>query len=252
MPRKPLNLIGMKFDKLTPIRMLDEVGGAGIHKRWECQCDCGRVVIVESANLKNGSSKQCPACRQSRIKVGDVYENWEVLGYSRVVYTLTKNHYSYWLCQCQCGKVKEVVGDNLLQGKSTKCQSCSLTKHGLSETKEYRNHKWREYYEKKRELDGEWTLEMTAALRQYFIRCVVCGMTLEQHYQKYNQSLHIDHVRPLSKKHGLQLGNAVILCYTCNTSKSARELDQLPAEWRDKILSAAEEFKQAWESGFRA
>jgi len=31
-----------------------------------------------------------------------------------------------WIATCSCGNVREVRGDNLLKGKSTKCKPCAL------------------------------------------------------------------------------------------------------------------------------
>ncbi len=49
-----------------------------------------------------------------------------------------------WVCQCSCGKTKEIRGHNLLSGRSTSCGclrtsqlTARLTKHGQSHTPEY-------------------------------------------------------------------------------------------------------------------
>jgi hypothetical protein len=33
----------------------------------------------------------------------------------------TKSRYTYWVCQCDCGKIKDVVSSNLINGKTISC-----------------------------------------------------------------------------------------------------------------------------------
>ncbi|MBR2810053.1 MAG: hypothetical protein IKD69_01610 [Solobacterium sp.] len=55
--RKPRDqLEGKKFNKLTVIRY---VGTKNNHAVWECKCDCGNIVNVRAAYLKNGHTKSC-------------------------------------------------------------------------------------------------------------------------------------------------------------------------------------------------
>jgi hypothetical protein len=35
-----------------------------------------------------------------------------------------------WLCQCECGSIKEVLRSNILSGKAQSCKACGTTKHG--------------------------------------------------------------------------------------------------------------------------
>lgn len=56
--------------------------------------------------------------------------------------------------------------------------------------------------------------------------------------------LSVDHVRPLSKGHGLRPGNAVTLCRSCNSSKKDKGLEEIPYRQRFKLLKAATEFKE--------
>jgi len=49
----------------------------------------------------------------------------------------TRRTDAVWLCQCECGIVKEVLGWTLRDGSSAGCLRCSKTKHGLSQTRLY-------------------------------------------------------------------------------------------------------------------
>lgn len=65
-----IDLTGQRFEKLTAIRM---VGKNKNHKAlWECQCECGNVVIVDSNSLRRGNSKSCGCSRRHiNTKHGD-------------------------------------------------------------------------------------------------------------------------------------------------------------------------------------
>ena len=55
--RKPLDLTGMRFGRLVALRSVgsNPQGNA----MWECVCDCGKTVIINSQRLKSGKTKSC-------------------------------------------------------------------------------------------------------------------------------------------------------------------------------------------------
>lgn len=55
------DLTGQRFGILTVIhRAPDRVLPSGQRQtRWECKCDCGSIVIVRAATLKNGDTRSC-------------------------------------------------------------------------------------------------------------------------------------------------------------------------------------------------
>jgi len=58
------NLQGQRFCRLTVIEL------AGMNKQgrysWRCLCDCGKTVIVTSANLIQGETKSCGCIRTEK------------------------------------------------------------------------------------------------------------------------------------------------------------------------------------------
>lgn len=58
MGRKPTDLTGQKFSKLTALRI---VGSDPVtkHAMWLCKCDCGNEVVVKSGHLMAGDRKSC-------------------------------------------------------------------------------------------------------------------------------------------------------------------------------------------------
>jgi hypothetical protein len=60
------NLVGQKFNRLTPIECVGRTK-RGVPK-WRCLCDCGNKTIVTSGHLKNGHSKSC-GCFKKELTV---------------------------------------------------------------------------------------------------------------------------------------------------------------------------------------
>lgn len=220
---------------------------------WYCVCDCGNSATVAGYSLRNGITISCGCYKAEEVSkrslknlVGMVFGSITVLSSAG----RTKRQQALWNVRCSCGKEYSMSGSKLTSMGVTKCKQCAMDDlhkskitHGESRTKKYRTFLQRLRYQKQKGLDAEWVYEMEQALVVFQPSCVICNGT---------KRLCTDHVYPLSKNYGLKPGNAVRLCNYCNLKKMDKLPKDLPAEWRDKILLAAEEFKSAWESGFRA
>lgn len=80
--------------------------------------------------------------------------------------------------------------------------------------------------ERKRGIDMQFNdSDMITVYQRFKSKCFNCGCS---------ERLQIDHNYPLSRGYGLRLDNAVLLCRSCNASKS----DKLPHEFysQDKLL----------------
>lgn len=252
MAQKAHDLTGKVFGTLTAICTV----GKNEHGSflWKCVCSCGREVVACSHGLKCGMTRSCgiyPCKETGAIDIsGGVFGKLTVSEYAG-----SKNKRALWKCVCSCGNIVVVSGKNLRSGNTKSCgclrgESASkrFTTHGLSSTREYFNVYERNRRELKKKLDGAWSNDMEFSIKKFQPNCVVCGMTEEEHKQKYNSSLEIDHVFPLVKGSGLRPGNAVVLCRHHNGSKLARDLNKLPKEWQVKIIHAAKQFECYWES----
>jgi len=60
-------LAGNRFGSLVVLRTARVKYGK--HKRYECQCDCGRKVIVQGNHLRSGNTKSC-GCKPRGVKNG--------------------------------------------------------------------------------------------------------------------------------------------------------------------------------------
>lgn len=73
--RNMKNIGGNKYGRLTVLSLSNKKGK---RVNWECECDCGKIVIVCSTSLISGNSKSCGCLRDengalSRTKHGMYY-----------------------------------------------------------------------------------------------------------------------------------------------------------------------------------
>ena len=54
---KAINLIGMKFGRLTVLSR--EGSSATKQALWKCRCECGGDTVATTANLRRGNTKSC-------------------------------------------------------------------------------------------------------------------------------------------------------------------------------------------------
>lgn len=130
--KKSLELlpIGTKINNLTILERLDTTP-----TKYKCQCDCGNIVEVFRTNLKNGSTKSCGCLSKANViqrnkedcinmtgwkmKEHNVeLSKWTVLKESE---NNNKTKIKKWICQCECGVIKEISGNDLRSGHSLSC-----------------------------------------------------------------------------------------------------------------------------------
>ena len=227
------------FGQLTVIKESETNHTYGVW--WDCKCSCGKEISVLSTHLRKGRRTSCGCSKDNpRIKkeVGKQYNKWSVLKRLN-----TKHGRAMFLCQCDCGNYSEVSGQNLRSGKSSQCRECGdnnnkTTTHGLSGTPEYARWTAIKRHERKKILDTSWTLDMSLAVLEFFGSCVLCGST---------ENLEIDHLEPLSLGYGLFVDNVVVLCDSCNSSKSNKYLTDLKPKIRRKLIDDSCAFQDYWD-----
>lgn len=133
MGRKAENLIGKKFNYLTPLRRATEEEyprGAGKHAMWLCKCDCGQTRFVSSSDLKSGRAVSCGCKNKEKAKelaynlgkknlkdlTGEKFGKLTVLKQGPYY-----NKQVQWICKCDCGTITTVRSSYLLNGHTTSC-----------------------------------------------------------------------------------------------------------------------------------
>ena len=133
-----IDLTGKSFGRLTVLgRANDIIESSGRHRvRWKCQCECGNICYITGNNLGKstiscGCHKNKNASERFSAKLeGKVFGKLKVL--KRVGTRIQNNgdQKSLWLCECECGTLVEVIGKNLLSGKTQSC-GCTVSRGEL-------------------------------------------------------------------------------------------------------------------------
>ncbi len=101
---------------------------------YNCKCSCGNIHIVSRNALIHNRSRQCTKCaRRARFidLTGMVFHKWKVIKLDPTTECISDKK---WICKCECGFVKSVLGGTLKQGASRMCLICSAK----SRTRSYR------------------------------------------------------------------------------------------------------------------
>lgn len=139
---KTQDLTGLKFNRLTVIEKNKELSKKRGESYWICKCDCGNIINVTSANLKNETTKSC-GCYKSELasmlgksKFKDL--TGQRFGRLKVLSLVGKdesNRYQY-LCECDCGN-QIIVRASSLTSKNTKsCGQCTHISFGEEKIKQ--------------------------------------------------------------------------------------------------------------------
>lgn len=121
------DLTGKKFGYLTVLAPTEDRQNGSIV--WKCQCDCGNICYIPTSNLSSGHTKSCGCStytmsgKKLRLKL-----TGKKFGKLTVIKELPpENLESKWLCQCDCGNKKEVIGWHLTKGIVNSC-GCLISK----------------------------------------------------------------------------------------------------------------------------
>jgi len=132
------DLTGQKFHRLTVVSHHSTV--RKYEQRWECNCDCGNLTVVNGAKLKSGRTKSCGCYKKEKAK--NTFKDLTGLKFGRLTVLRKVKDTSpvKWVCKCDCGNITEPSSTNLMQGASNSC-GCGVTasryKHGLTKSKPY-------------------------------------------------------------------------------------------------------------------
>lgn len=110
-----LNLIGQKYNDLLVLEY-DKATS-----KQKCQCSCGAIVYVASNNLISGHTKSCYKCGMA---TGALKRSSDLTGQrfgQLLVLERSPSSNSKWICQCDCGVIKEIHRSSLQQGNSQSC-----------------------------------------------------------------------------------------------------------------------------------
>lgn len=115
-----IDLTGQRFGRLTALKRVENKGKK---TQWLFQCDCGNCKVLNPDSVKCGRVKSCgcllkeaTGLRHFKDLTEQKIGRWTVL--ERVE---NENNYVKWKCQCECGEIRNVFANSLLNGASLSC-----------------------------------------------------------------------------------------------------------------------------------
>lgn len=117
---------GNRYGLLTVMhRVANRSGKVYFH----CRCDCGRELDVRSDSLTADKiHRSCGCYQKTRSPATFKDETGARYGKLQVIERDTTKERVYWLCQCDCGNVTSVRGDELRNGRIVTCGFCGQIK----------------------------------------------------------------------------------------------------------------------------
>lgn len=126
LPKRAIDITNQQFNYLTAIKY---IGTNKFHlSQWLFKCKCGNEKITSAVYVRKGLIKSCGCFKitkrekQKRNLIGLKFGRFTVLEHKG------RNKYgqSIWLCKCDCGQEKVIVGSYLVVGR---IKSCGCLKH---------------------------------------------------------------------------------------------------------------------------
>ena len=92
---------------------------------WHCRCKCGKEKDVLTTSLVNEKSKSCGCLRaeenQKRFLKDLTGQRFGKLTVIKKSFNRSPSGKLKWLCKCDCGNIKEFIGEDLYQNKISSC-----------------------------------------------------------------------------------------------------------------------------------
>jgi len=144
-PKKCKDLTGHKYGRLTVASFSHAKDRIAY---WNCVCDCGKSVLTTRQSLRSKhGTKSCGCLKIDQIsKLGNnKLINLTGMKFGRLAvlgrFGTTDAGQVIWKCICECGNIKNVLGNSLKRGRTISCgcyHSKNHTKHGMSKSSIYK------------------------------------------------------------------------------------------------------------------
>jgi hypothetical protein len=117
--------IGQKFGKWT----VKEEEKRPHNMYYLCECECGEVSWVSKYGLVYARSGGCIKCRYETVSLKQSKDlTGEKINQLTVIEKVGKTKYRriIWLCECECGKYREVSSERLINKLVKNCGKCNI------------------------------------------------------------------------------------------------------------------------------
>ena len=118
--QKPKDRIGKKYGALTALSMAGKSDAGAF--LWECECECGKHIILPAKLLERGIVKDCGCGRGIKPKYKDL--TGQRKGQLTVLHATDKRDCKgsvIWICRCDCGNEIEMSESDFVFGGSVSC-----------------------------------------------------------------------------------------------------------------------------------
>jgi hypothetical protein len=154
MPHKREDFTGQRFGRLTVLGDGPYRKHSGKNVRYlRCRCDCGIEKDVRRQSLVDGRTQSCGCFNLEKFqeRTTNQVPDQDLTGrtFGRLL-VLSRDDssrsakQSYWICRCDCGKVKSIQRAALVTGRTVSCgcfakeaAAKANTTHGLHRAPEY-------------------------------------------------------------------------------------------------------------------
>ncbi len=231
-----INEMGNRYGRLI---VLERAGTASDRSAtWLCKCDCGNRIVVKGTNLRRGSTRSC-GCLASEmiVQVGHQYfENETGNRYSRLVVLgqagVNKDRHILWRCQCDCGNVTVVSGNNLRQGVTKSCGCLKTLPFGVSAMRGLASN----YRRRAKEKGHVWSLTEDEFVKLTSLPCFYCGILPSQVHRckNCNGNYIYNGIDRVDNSKGYTFDNVVSCCGVCNCAKHTMTTSEF-REWAERL-----------------
>ena len=102
---------GLENKKIGKLLVVKKVG-----KKWECECDCGKICYYPANYLNSSHASSC-GCKKKPNLIGKKFGRLTVMS----AFGINKNGHKIWNCKCDCGKLRTAIGTKLVNGRTQSC-----------------------------------------------------------------------------------------------------------------------------------
>lgn len=125
---KVIDLVGEKFGELAVLERAKKPDGSrSTSAFWLCQCSCGNKKVISGNVLRQGKARSC-GCLTSKLltESHSTDLSGKRFGFLTVLSRAPRPPFcqstgAYFLCRCDCGQEKVIMGKSLRNGKTLSC-----------------------------------------------------------------------------------------------------------------------------------
>jgi hypothetical protein len=222
--RKIIDLIGLRFGKLIVVEYVGE-------SNWKAECDCGEIKIVDGASLRKGHTKSCGCGR-----INDL--SGKKFGKLLVIKRVENNEFgkAQFLCRCDCGNQKNIVGASLYNGWTKSCGCLHRDLMSLPEGEGAFNVLFEGYKYRANRLKISFCITKSLFAKLTKMSCYYCGIEPNQRKVVSNgNGIYIyNGLDRVDSMIGYEERNVVPCCGTCNKAKMAMSREDF-LSWVERV-----------------